>query len=125
MKYLIALGFLLLGSSAQAADPHCDYGASNVFNFVKWEFKPADKWMEMTLTFHNTLKQTITASEIRIEVDGHGFGFRTKDLIKPDSDITVKSQFGMPKADAEKFQTLAPQLCVIAFDDDKGNHKSF
>jgi|GEM_PF-6201616 len=125
MKYAFAVLLAPLFASSALAAETCDYGKPDVFKFVKWEFRQADaQWMEIKLTFHNTLNYAISSANIRVVVDDKHFLIRSRELINASSDGVAIDQLGIPLEDAARFQILTPALCVESVKDQNGESKS-
>ena len=127
MKRLILATLLLTGASTSAmAEATCQYGKGGVFEFVSWSFKmTADRGMEVSITFHNTLEMNLTWYEMHVEVGEHMFGVQSHVPVKAGGEATAVDYMGMPQKDADMFAPLTPLLCAIGVTDDKGEHTSY
>lgn len=127
MKYSIALLLTVLSSTSALASEKCQYGGTpDAFKFISWEFKKVDnRWTDIKLKFKNTLEQNVSWADVLIEVGGHSFGLRVRELVKAGGEGIAADQLGMPQKDADMFAPMTPVICVHALRDEKDNLKRF
>lgn len=126
-----AMALASLSISPALAETKCDYGSSDVFTFVKWEFvKLKGDTRELKLTYRNNLKRPLAWVEMRFLVDDErGFpiivSLNTREPIPASGDAVLTAQYEMPDDVVAKFHARTPLLCVTAVDDDKGKRTHY
>ncbi len=127
MKAFLALGLAAVFANPAHADVPCDGGKTDIFKFVKWDFKPADSGrMEITLTVHNETDHDFKESQVKFRWgEWHQFFFDIKTLAKADSDLTFVNSYGMPAKDAQMLQAMVPTLCTVTTIDENDNREHF
>ena len=101
-------------------------GSPDVLKFVKWEFgKQEGRWLKINLTLHNNLTQTIGWFTLHMLVDGTSITLKKRQTLPAGSDAVITAEYEMSNADAAKFQSRAPLICVSKTEDEKGKSQNY
>ena len=126
MRLAVALGLFLASSTSALAQDFCKDAPLDIFKFVRWEVKAADKHIvEINMTFHNNLDQSFSGASFGMNIlDKQGKLVKWQSLevqedVLAGVDHAEIYRLDAPPKLAEELKGTTPVLCVYVLIDAK------